>query len=309
MDDIISPESPSKPILYSCFDLDKNYASTNLIDYFEGSDLSDFCLSNCKCTIKYLFNISLIDSIDCSSNYITNIDDIIYSSNSYKDIFQYTEKINLSKNMINNIKEDLFENFKYLTNLDLSFNLISNIHPKSMDYFVKLEKLSLNENKISDLTWFLNLNNLRNIKTFEINNNQINSIDSIIFNAANLTYLDLSFNRLELIKENTFYGLVNLRILKLNNNFIRDIYDESFRTLTNLNNLDISFNNLTVVREKTFNGLNNLQDLSLRSNQINQVDLNAFSLLSSNLKVDLKNNPLDIKYIYLECESKYFLVF
>jgi Leucine-rich repeat (LRR) protein len=62
------------------------------------------------------------------------------------------------------------------------------------------------------------LNGLVNLKRLNLSNNQIEVINDEAFIVPNLTDLDLSFNRIRNLGENSFKGLSKIEEINLSNN-------------------------------------------------------------------------------------------
>ncbi|XP_076076040.1 keratocan-like [Mytilus galloprovincialis] len=105
-----------------------------------------------------------------------------------------------------------------------------------------------------------------------LNNNFIKTIEIDAFQSLiNLTVLNLAFNFIHSINKQTFAGLLKLHTptdtvyLYLQNNVIRQIFNQTFAILNRLLVLDLSFNEITEIDEDSFKGLQNLRFLNLSS--------------------------------------------
>ena len=112
----------------------------------------------------------------------------------------------------------------------------------------------------------LNHNNIKRIQPYEFND--INNAN----NFSKLTTIDLSFNELKFIEENTFYGLgQSLKSLKLSFNQLQILLGNEFNGLVGLEVLMLNKNRLQYVSNLTFMGLGCLMYLNLRNNEIRHV--------------------------------------
>ncbi|XP_018408548.1 PREDICTED: toll-like receptor 13 [Nanorana parkeri] len=104
--------------------------------------------------------------------------------------------------------------------------------------------------------------------------------------------LDISSNRIEVIKATDFSNVTHLQQLNASNNHIQVVEKGSFQMLTALNVLNLNHNNLMMLNNNIFEGLQNISILLLNNNNITSILPMAFSPIE-NLKVlDLSANPL-----------------
>lgn len=185
------------------------------------------------------------------------------------------------------IQQLSIENLKIL---NLNNNWIT-IIPPEISKLVNLRELYLESNMITVLP--PEIGELKKLKILNVSKNFIEKIPSTIGNCKKLKILNLSCNKIYFItpsiggciKLETLYiaynKLVylvntlppNLKILMLNNNFIKNIQSYIFSSLKNLNLLSISKNKLKSINlyEKNFSiktlniGDNDLQDYSFLS--------------------------------------------
>lgn len=139
---------------------------------------------------------------------------------------------------------------------------------------------------------------LVNLRYLILNNNQIRSIHSDVFNNINsLITLDLSLNKLTdfdlmFLSSSNF---TKLRNLKLSHNKLTSIQSSQFICLSSLSSLDLSGNQIDTLSDCAFHGLQyTMRQLYLNYNQITQVNSCSFSLEFNNLRfVQLAHNPLN----------------
>lgn len=136
-----------------------------------------------------------------------------------------------------------------------------------------------------------------------IKNNKIKSIDSSLQFYSELTYIDLSYNHLLHIPQNTFlyqkklvelylnhnkigaitnatfFGLSSLKILNLRGNFLDELGNNVFSQLKTLEELNIGQNRLALINPLTFEGLTNLRVLYLDDNALVSVPSASFPSL------------------------------
>ncbi|XP_062615152.1 G-protein coupled receptor GRL101-like [Saccostrea cucullata] len=104
--------------------------------------------------------------------------------------------------------------------------------------------------------------------------------------------IDLSSNEITIIEKGDFRESTSLKILKLQNNLIRDIMDHAFKDLISLFFLDLSNNSITFVSLHHFISLKNLRYLFLNYNRINVIHAKAFSNLIALHTLDLSFNNM-----------------
>ncbi len=160
---------------------------------------------------------------------------------------------------------------------------------KGKVYKVKKRKdgnllLNLYKKKIDDITEIKGLEDLKNLETLYLENNNISEIKGLE-NLKNLTYLNLKNNNISEIKG--LENLKNLECLYLRNNNIIEI--EGLENITNLKNLDLRNNNISEI--KGLENLKNLEDLDLRNNNI--AELKGLGNLRKLRFLQLKKNPVN----------------
>ncbi|XP_073994613.1 slit guidance ligand isoform X3 [Rhodnius prolixus] len=104
--------------------------------------------------------------------------------------------------------------------------------------------------------------------------------------------LDLQGNNLTVIYESDFEGLTNLRVLRLNENKLRELPDLLFGNMPLLIRLDLSHNHLHVIGKKSLRGIPSLKSLQLDNNMLTCVDEQAIKNLRELEVLTLNNNNL-----------------
>lgn len=105
-----------------------------------------------------------------------------------------------------------------------------------------------------------------------------------------LILLDLSFNEIGEISENTFKGLSKLKVLHLSGNNGTEIALTAFNVLTQLTELYLAEMHLDVLDKRLFNSLSMLKTLDLHGNKLRRLDW-SFTKLSPNLGyIDISGN-------------------
>uniref|UniRef100_T1GLM5 Chaoptin n=1 Tax=Megaselia scalaris TaxID=36166 RepID=T1GLM5_MEGSC len=124
------------------------------------------------------------------------------------------DHLDLSGNEISSLPEIIFQNKNILKYLNMSFNNIKSIEELISEGFLEL-------------------------KTLDLNNNHIKNVPKIIL--PKLRYLDLSYNFIEFLANDTFQN-GNLSILKINDNFIKKYPTTFFNSMSFLKKLYLSIN-------------------------------------------------------------------
>ena len=146
--------------------------------------------------------------------------------------------LNLSKNPLRCINNNLFNNFSKLTSLWLNSCELMYL-PKEIGSLKFLEKLGLRSNFLQDLPD--EFGQLINLKWLCLEKNEIQMLPRSFRNLNGLAYLNISFNKLEEIPDFTF-EMTCLNILLLESNLIKVFKDEHVLGLAFLHKLDMRSN-------------------------------------------------------------------
>ena len=230
-------------------------------------------------------------------------------------------RLDLSQNFIQNVND--LTQAGQLEILDLSNNFISDIHSMVLPNSLRTLNLAYNNLTLNGIRSF----NFNKLKDLDLSHNILNetlSQDSFMAVAAsssetsssNLRTLDLSFNNLVSLKQQTFAKFPRLKILKLQSNKFDVLDPKAFNSLPKLKNLDLSSNAILDLPNELFKTLKNLETLDLSHNFLQSitgaftqglVNLNTLNLANndiifveplqdiSNLLIDLhlNSNPLN----------------
>lgn len=165
----------------------------------------------------------------------------------------------LRHNKITRIDGLTEETVPNLTHLHLSFNDIGyldflNNLPKSITH------LYLDNNKISK---FVHMRTrIESLGSYPV---AILAIEKYHFNhLENLEHLDMSYNKIQQIEDDTFKNSSKLITLRLNNNHLTSVPD--FSGLTQIKELDLSYNNIKGIFPPAFNYLSTLKELKIDGN-------------------------------------------
>ncbi|CAK9822743.1 Leucine-rich repeat-containing G-protein coupled receptor 4 [Anthophora retusa] len=155
--------------------------------------------------------------------------------------------LDMSRNQIDYIFDNQFQNVSLLENLNLMYNDLTWI--PNLSYLKQLKRLFLGYNKISG---FLADSIPHGLKILSLKGNQIKEFYSMGFqDLKTLEELDLSFNKLESLPT---------------------YWNEDFKMLRHLN---LMSNRFTTIGDMNIGGLTNLKELCVANNFIGSIDLNS----------------------------------
>ena len=109
---------------------------------------------------------------------------------------------------------------------------------------------------------------------------------------VNLFLLELSENKIKNLENNSFVGLVNLNYLILDYNQISSIHNNLFKSLINLDIMSIIGNKLKKITNYMLNGLIKLTILYLNENKLTQIENNSFSELINIKELYIQDNRI-----------------
>ncbi|XP_042644618.1 matrix-remodeling-associated protein 5 isoform X2 [Tyto alba] len=104
--------------------------------------------------------------------------------------------------------------------------------------------------------------------------------------------INLGFNSIQSVYENSFAGLTKLELLMIHGNDIQNIPNGALKGLVSLQVFKISYNKLKVITGQTLQGLSSLMRLHMDHNRIEFIHPNAFNGLTSLRLVHLEGNLL-----------------
>ncbi|KAG8227948.1 hypothetical protein J437_LFUL008392 [Ladona fulva] len=158
--------------------------------------------------------------------------------------------------------------FPGLLQLSLSQNRISRIAPGVFKPLRTLAVLDLGLNEIELLPGD-RLRGLKSIRTLNLTHNRLKALDPFPEDLKSMQILDLSFNQLTRISQETFRNLRALSALHLAGNWISSLASDCFRPLRNLRTLDLSRNYLESIPVATLRPVEaQLHSLSAEENPL-----------------------------------------
>jgi len=245
-----------------------------------------------------LYNLSRLTYLDLSNNeYKLYIRPQISNLQNLQTLLLQNNK--LSQNLPISIG-----NLSKLVTCNLSNNLLEGEVPIRLYYATSLRTLILSHNKFKDtlptglrlpsVLSYLDLShNLFQTEPLELLPNSPINADLVysLNSFTNLSYLDLSFNKLEHFEKIDFYDLRNLAIIKLNNNKLNGELSERIATVSSLNLLNISTNQFRGTLPSQIGNMRNIQTFIASKNNFEGKIPNSFFIPSSALRLlDLSSN-------------------
>ena len=157
------------------------------------------------------------------------------------------------------------------------------------------------------------------VQTLLLQNNYVSTLDPGLLSALSRCYeMRISNNVISEIQpfcpnisKDSFRGLGNLRVLKLDNNAISQLVTGGFEDLALCSELVLSSNSISNIAGGAFIGLDQLITPSLDQNFLSEIDSNMLTGLHHLLTINLRNNHLamiysgafsslgSLKYLYL----------
>lgn len=193
--------------------------------------------------------------------------------------------LNLSKNVIKQINENVLKSLENVRRLDLSYNQMDALHVNAPNN--KIEWLSVSQNQLVSF----NGQNLAILKFLDLSCNHVENSSQIQLNELNeLEYVNLAGNQLSLIQRNVFAKSIKLKVVNLSYNRLKRINTNTFLDLANIEGLDLSYNRITYIENDSFSHLTKLQYLDLSQNRIDATSLRAIQQIPNLIKLSIAFN-------------------
>lgn len=192
------------------------------------ANLRDLKLS--VCNISFIEKKSFLNLVNLRGLMLEHNDLTKLEPDTFSGLGNVTN-LSLKYNRLRVIEKNLFECLSSLKELDISNN---NIHEIKSDVFLgtKIAILALHDNNLRKIHsgLFSALN--ETLDLLELEHNKIFSIKENCFSKMKkLRWIDLSFNKLILIEEKSFNGLVT-NVLDISSNELFEIQNNSFKNTT-----------------------------------------------------------------------------
>lgn len=232
------------------------------------------CPNNCTCDDKAL-------AVRCEAS---NIDVLPFTFN------PALQQLSMYGTEIHTLDTHSLLWYPDLLHVNLSKNMIMQVKPKTFEMQVHLEELHLAQNNISELEadMFIGLSKLI---VLSLRGNSIESLDGGVFiQLKQLKDLDLSENRIERLDNQALAGLSNLRVLHLRDNRLTEIPAQNLALVPDLAELSLGGNEFTEIKDTDFEAMRTLKDLDLSGTELNEgLSRNSLQGLSLLSKLNLED--------------------
>lgn len=160
--------------------------------------------------------------------------------------------------------------------------------------FKNLKKIEFNQGEFESINATIFQNCPATLEKIMIKASTFKPLQANIFsNCSALIELDLGSNAIDTIDRNSFAGLQNLKILKLNDNKLGNIIANVFNSLPSLETLDVSRNKLKEFDNRVFVDNKNLTYLNIAQNNIEFLKMDYFVGLELLSTLDATNNVIN----------------
>ncbi|KAL7850144.1 hypothetical protein SRHO_G00194930 [Serrasalmus rhombeus] len=213
----------------------------------------------------------------------------VIRSDTFKHL-RHLEILQLSKNHIRQIEVGAFNGLPNLNTLELFDNRLTLVPSQAFEYLSKLRELWLRNNPIETLPGyaFHRVPSLRRLDLGELKKLDYIS-DAAFVGLINLRYLNLGMCGLKDIPNLT--PLVRLEELELSGNRLEIIRPGSFQGLESLRKLWLMHSQMSVIERNAFDDLKSLEELNLSHNSLHSLPHDLFTPLQKLERVHLNHNP------------------
>ncbi|XP_073991678.1 follicle-stimulating hormone receptor-like isoform X3 [Rhodnius prolixus] len=187
--------------------------------------------------------------------------------------------LNLANNSLVNLPAGVFKTQSFLKKIILDGNQLKIIPEELFFGLHDLEWLFLHNNQLKELnlkSWFMN-----NLTWLDLTGNKLKLSDEYFpktLPSLSLLYLDR--NEIEKITDKTFSNLDSVRDLKLNNNQLIGLDIRTFQMNLLLNKLDLSGNIDLKIQKELLSKLSNVYSLGLEDIDLYNIDYTMFTSLN-----------------------------
>ncbi|XP_022654283.1 chaoptin-like isoform X1 [Varroa destructor] len=256
--------------------------------------------------ISYLpmLNLSALEVLDISGNQLVNLHSKMFST-SIK-----LKKLILARNLFSKIDPGWIEPLSQLEYLDVSGCQISIIYDSTFGSFLRAKHLHLANNGLEAFGRNINLEtveeldlsgnylsdaklNVKKLRTLNLSYNRLRAFNVSSNSPFALRKIDISFNRLQELRDDLFGVHLALAEVNLSNNMLSQISADVLQSFPNVKKFLLSGNQLHIIQDKTFSPLRSLSELDLSMNQIHTLEGTPFVNCSSLNSIDISHNLLE----------------
>ncbi|XP_068779526.1 leucine-rich repeat-containing protein 4B [Struthio camelus] len=203
---------------------------------------------------------------------------------------RHLEILQLSKNLVRKVEVGAFNGLPNLNTLELFDNRLTTVPTQAFEYLSKLRELWLRNNPIESIPSyaFNRVPSLRRLDLGELK--RLEYISEAAFEGlVNLRYLNLGMCNLKDIPNLT--ALVRLEELELSGNRLDMIRPGSFQGLSSLRKLWLMHAQVGAIERNAFDDLKALEELNLAHNNLASLPHDLFTPLARLERVHLNHNP------------------
>lgn len=209
-------------------------------------------------------------------------------------------RLNLYANSISVLSDCVFKDLTRLQVLKLQNNSISKLGGTFQKYLQNLRQLHLNSNKLTAIN-HREFSGLQSLQNLSLHSNQIKKLaNGSFFGLTNLTNIQLQSNQIEaqVLGNDVFNDLINLRRLDLRNNHIRyfssrPLPNPPFQQLSLLETLELPSQRRRGKSHMPCNileGLSNLLGFNCRNSQLLSLPKDIFTYTPRLQRLDISTN-------------------
>lgn len=183
------------------------------------------------------------------------------------------EALDLSSNLLAELKPSMFDKFPNLQSLRLSNTNLSFGESNPFYNQTKLKVLDVSNNDLSNVNFSVLSKTLGDLTEFSIGNGQVQNVPEILqLLSSSLESLDLSSNQLGKVKDSTFKRFTNLRFFNLSRTYVKNYGFTTFFHQNKLESLDVSQNDWNDADFSLFaRKFNYLEVMNLEGNRLHTV--------------------------------------
>lgn len=243
--------------------------------------------------LNFLRGVDSLTVLDLSRNFVHGVDKLpnLFSELSFPSL----SKLSLSLCRIHKVNVHAFVGLDNLEDVDLSRNHLIKV-PRALSRLKSLLKLNLRENDIT-VIYHGDFSELTSLRELDLSRNLLGQRESFrngaLFGIRNsLTHLYLQAVQLEVIPTSTLSDLKFLQHLDISRNRISVMRNTSFSGRYKLTSLDISYNPWNIDREMFAGVQNSLLNLKMHKTGLKTIPLVPLQRLSVLRELDLSFNSL-----------------